>query len=486
VIGIVASRLVERLRRPVVLIAVDGDEGKGSGRSIPAFDLHAGLAACGEHLLAHGGHRAAAGLTVRAAAIDAFAAAFEAHANDVLDDADLVPRERIDAVVTLADVSLELADELERLEPHGLGNPAPRLLLPAVAVEGAGTLGADGRHLRFTARSSAGACRTVWWGAGGDAERLRAGGRFDLSCRVERNDWNGTSAVQLVARAVEPVRPAPAAGLCATPCDGTCPARAPLAVEPLPRPRLAPVGAAAVHDRRDRGALAELARLVACGESVLVLCADVSRRRALVAGPLAPERYGLRGAVLASARCAGHALDVRLAGLDGPGPWLVVADHATLVARPELAERVRHVAVLDAPPDAAAEAAVAALPASVDVHLVGGAAEHEAAAKALAGRAPRAVCAAVWRALEDGPVTREALADRLAALTHGPWPQDAARALAVLVAAGHVAEVADGIVRAPAPAGARLEDVADYAAWLGEHDDARDRLRPAAPLAAVR
>jgi single-stranded-DNA-specific exonuclease len=488
VIGIVASRLVERLRRPVVLIAVDGDEGRGSGRSIPAFDLHAALATCGEHLLAHGGHRAAAGLTVRADAIDAFAAAFEAHADELLDDSDLVPRERIDAVVSLADVSLELADELERLEPHGLGNPAPRLLLPAVAVEGAGTLGADGRHLRFTARSSAGTCRTVWWGAGGDAERLRAGGRFDLACRVERNDWNGTSAVQLVARAVEPVRPAPAAGLCATPCDATCPARAlPVEQESAARARLAPVGAAAVHDRRDRGALAELARLAACGESVLVLCADVSRRRALVAGPLAPERYGLRGAILASARCAPRALDVRFAALEEPGPWLVVADHATLAARPELAERVRHVAVLDAPLDAAAEAAVAALPAGVDVHLVGGAAEHEAAAKALAGRAPRAVCTAVWRALEDGPATREALGDRLAALTHGPWPQDAARALAALVAAGHVAEGADGFMRARAADGSRLEDVPDYAAWLGEHEDALARLRrPAAPLAAVR
>jgi single-stranded-DNA-specific exonuclease len=487
VIGIVASRLVERLRRPVVLIAVDGDDGRGSGRSIPAFDLHAALAACGEHLLAHGGHRAAAGLTIRADAIGAFAAAFEAHADALLDDADLLPRERIDAVVSLADVSLELADELLRLEPHGLGNPAPRLLLPAVAVEGASTLGTDGRHLRFTARSSAGACRTLWWGAGGDAERLRAGGRFDLACRVERNDWNGSSAVQLVARAVEPVRPAPAAGLCATPCDGTCPARAVPAERPAAHARLAPVGAAVVHDRRDRGAVAELARLAACGASVLVVCADVSRRRGLVAGALAPERYGLRGAILASARCAGRALDARLAALDDGGPWLVLADHETLAARPDMADRVRHVAVLDPPLGAAAEAAVAALPATVEVHLVGGAAEHEAAARALAGRGPRAVCTAVWRALEGGPVELDALGDRLAALAHGPWPVDTARALAVLVVAGHVAASDRGLMRAQAPAGSRLEDAPDYAAWVGEHDDAVARLgRSATTLAVAR
>ena len=80
VIGIVASRLAERHNRPVVLVALDGERGTGSGRSIPAFDLLAGLDACAQHLARHGGHRAAAGCTVARESVEAFRAAFEAHA----------------------------------------------------------------------------------------------------------------------------------------------------------------------------------------------------------------------------------------------------------------------------------------------------------------------------------------------------------------------------------------------------------------------
>ena len=283
VVGIVAARVAERLRRPTVLIALEGEEGRGSGRSLPTFDLHAGLAACSEHLLAWGGHRAAAGVTVRADAVEAFAAAFAAHADAMLEDDDLVAVERMDAIVSLSDVSLDLADELAQLEPHGLGNPSVRLLVPGVELAGVATLGQEGKHLRFTARSAAGTCRTVFWGAGGDLARLAQGGRHDLNCRVERNDWNGTSSVQLTARAVLPVK------------------QAPLVSEPSARWPVQPAARAGLHDVSGRGALAELVRLAATGEGLLVVCADAARRRPLLSGPLAPWRYGLDGAVVLGA-----------------------------------------------------------------------------------------------------------------------------------------------------------------------------------------
>ena len=100
VIGIVASRLVERFHRPVVLIAGADGEWKGSGRSPSAFDLHGGLAACSAHLHRFGGHRAAAGLSIRPENVDAFADAFAAHADSVLTDDDLRPRTVVDAVVS--------------------------------------------------------------------------------------------------------------------------------------------------------------------------------------------------------------------------------------------------------------------------------------------------------------------------------------------------------------------------------------------------
>src|SRR5262249_56201308 len=97
-IGIVASRLVERYHRPVVLIAGTDGDWKGSGRSIPAFDLHAALGACAGLLGRWGGHRAAAGLSIAEENVDAFAAAFAAHAAPVLDEQDLEPNTSIDAV----------------------------------------------------------------------------------------------------------------------------------------------------------------------------------------------------------------------------------------------------------------------------------------------------------------------------------------------------------------------------------------------------
>src|SRR6185437_3490310 len=115
VIGIVAARLVERHHRPVVLIALDGERGRGSGRSTGAFDLLAGLNACAEHLIGHGGHRAAAGLQIDRACVPAFAQALRAHAESVLTPADAIPVEHVDAIVGGDELGMELAEELQSL-----------------------------------------------------------------------------------------------------------------------------------------------------------------------------------------------------------------------------------------------------------------------------------------------------------------------------------------------------------------------------------
>ncbi len=366
VIGIVASRLVERLGRPVVLVALDAFEGRGSGRSIPAFDLHGALGACAEHLAAWGGHRAAAGLSIEAERVPAFRAALAAHAAAVLDEDDLVPRIRVDAVGSLADVTLELADELALLEPCGLGNPGVQLLLPGVEVTEPTAMGKEGAHLRFTVRTAAGTCRCVQWRAGGDRSRLLGGGRFDAVCKVERNDWNGTSSVQLVARSVAPVPrlPLPAA---APAMDGATP---PVATGDGPR----------VHDARGGGALAELCRLAATGEGLLVVCADAARRAAVLEGPLHPSRYAVdHGAV--------HA-----AGLAVPAgaPWLVLVDEHVARADAALVGALAHVAVLDPPLDGDVPALVAALAAARELHLLWGPNEERFAerVRAAAGGVP--------------------------------------------------------------------------------------------------
>lgn len=202
VIGIVASRLVERYSRPVVLIA--GHEGlwKGSGRSVPAFDLHGALSACSSHLERFGGHRAAAGLSIRPELVETFAAAFAAHADSVLGEDDLRPETRIDAIVPGAKLGLDLCAELNRLAPFGLGNPGVMLLVDGCEIADAATVG-DGKHLRFRIRQRGrDAGQAIAFGLGAQLDRFSRDCHYDVAFRLQENRWNGVVSPQLVVRRV--------------------------------------------------------------------------------------------------------------------------------------------------------------------------------------------------------------------------------------------------------------------------------------------
>ena len=203
VIGIVASRLVERFHRPVVLIARSGDGWKGSGRSISDFDLHGGLAACAEHLERFGGHRAAAGLTIDpTSSSTASQQRSGATPTQTLADVDLRPLTTVDAIVPAGALTLDLAQELDRLAPFGLGNPEPTLLVASIEATGASTVG-EGKHLRFRVRQQGrDGGSAIAFGQGSQLDRLQPPGRFDVAFRLKENRWNGTVAPQLVVRRV--------------------------------------------------------------------------------------------------------------------------------------------------------------------------------------------------------------------------------------------------------------------------------------------
>jgi single-stranded-DNA-specific exonuclease len=192
VIGIVASRLVERYHRPTILIALTEDgQGKGSGRSIPGFHLLDALTSCSRHLSRFGGHRHAAGIGLSAADVPAFAEAFEEVAASLLTDSDLVPRLTIDAEVEAGDVTKELALELKRLEPFGMGNPEPLLMLRGMTVVERRVVGDGHLRLRLTKdRLSFGAI------AFNLADRDTSG-LIDIVFFPEMNEWNGSSTLQL-------------------------------------------------------------------------------------------------------------------------------------------------------------------------------------------------------------------------------------------------------------------------------------------------
>jgi single-stranded-DNA-specific exonuclease len=207
VIGIVAARLAERHRRPVVMIALDGDSGRGSGRSVEGYDLLAGLTACAEHLGRYGGHSAAAGVELRRSLVPAFAAALDAHAQEVISPDDLIVRERVDAVLDGAQLGMELAEELTRLAPFGKGNPVVSLMVRDAVVRDVRPMG-EGKHARFTVESDGVRARAVAFGNGGKLG-VREGEPVDLTFTLEINEWNGVSEPRLVLRHVQPATPAP-------------------------------------------------------------------------------------------------------------------------------------------------------------------------------------------------------------------------------------------------------------------------------------
>ena len=435
VIGIVASRMVERHGRPCVLIALDGEEGRGSGRSIPAYDLHAGLAACAGHLRRYGGHRAAAGLELEFEALDAFREGFLAHARASLSPDDLVPEERVDAVVPATALGLPLAEEIELLAPFGQGNPRPTLLVPAARMRDVRGLGAEDDHASLTLLSGGVRARVVAFGSGPGSLRGCVERPHDVAARLELHEWNGTVEPRLVLRAL---------------CESEAGEWAVLggeesfwaALEDELGPRLSLAGdpgppVRALRDRRGEGFSGLVGDLVSSGEHVLVVCADVPRRR-----PVLEELLGGLRRTLFGGEAGGSLALVSWVGLERD---------------PDLARSFEHLVALDPPEGADGERLLVAArgPAGTDetalAHACWSRAEVGFALRAAEARLDlRPSLTEAYRALRhhDGPLAGEAFERALRG--DGPHPRDPehcarlVRALAELELATYTARAAGG------------------------------------------
>jgi single-stranded-DNA-specific exonuclease len=205
VIGIVAGRLAEQFARPVLLIAVRPGEdgglpvGHGSGRSVPGFALHEALKACGDCLLSHGGHRAAAGFKVRADAIDTFRDAFCAYAARHFPEGPPSPRLVLDAEVPLSALTMGLIKEIDKLEPYGSENGRPIFLAGGLEVVGQPRrMGGGERHMSFRVRQNGTTLRAVAFGMGERYDELMSdGGRCCLAFTPKINEWQGYRSVEL-------------------------------------------------------------------------------------------------------------------------------------------------------------------------------------------------------------------------------------------------------------------------------------------------
>ena len=201
VIGIVASRLIEEHGRPVLLIALDGDEGKGSGRSISAFDLHAALAECRDLLVRFGGHRAAAGVTVAREKVPELARRFNEIAIAQLTVADLVAELHVDLELPISSVTLELEALLRHFEPFGPSNPTPVIVSRGVRLAAPARVLGD-CHLKLRLQTETGELEAIGWGMASLASELDVSTPIDIAYRLERDDWNGAPRLQAKIAAV--------------------------------------------------------------------------------------------------------------------------------------------------------------------------------------------------------------------------------------------------------------------------------------------
>jgi single-stranded-DNA-specific exonuclease len=208
VIGIVASRVVERVHRPVVLIAEDPERGRGRGsaRSIPPFHLYDGVHACSSLLDRYGGHRQAAGLELQLERLGEFRRALNDHARTVLTPDDLVPELRIDLEVRLGEADAELHRLLRHLGPFGIGHPQPVFVARNLGIVGFPRATGNGQHIKLLLSDGGVQLPAIGFRM---AERARGidftRTRIDVAFHLHEDRWNGRS--QLQARLVD-LRPA--------------------------------------------------------------------------------------------------------------------------------------------------------------------------------------------------------------------------------------------------------------------------------------
>jgi len=193
VLGIVASRIVERFHRPTVVIGFDNGQGKGSARSIRGFHMVEGLRRCADHLEKFGGHEYAGGLSIKEAKLELFAEAFESVAREILASDDLLPRIEVDAQLNFSEIGIATVRELEALKPFGVGNPEPVFMTMQVEVCERKLFSAGAR---FRLRQGPRVISGVAFGADEDVPGI-PGTIVDVAYRLSENEWNGTSTVEL-------------------------------------------------------------------------------------------------------------------------------------------------------------------------------------------------------------------------------------------------------------------------------------------------
>lgn len=195
VIGIVSSKVTDKYYKPSILLSFEDNIAKGSGRSVPGFDLYEGLAKCEDLLEKYGGHSMAVGLTIKKENLENFKERFEQIAKEK-NIKELVPIIYIDDELKLKDINMELVKSISILEPFGEANKVPLFLIRNLKIDSIRAL-SEGRHLKLTLRDENFVINAIGFELGYLAEEYRIGDRIDVVGTLEINSFNGFSSIQI-------------------------------------------------------------------------------------------------------------------------------------------------------------------------------------------------------------------------------------------------------------------------------------------------
>ncbi len=364
VVGIVAATLARRHGVPAVVIAIDGDSARGSARGVPGLDLYRAISDSSGHLRGFGGHRAAAGLQIDPANIDAFRTDLAAAVTAQLGDDPQLPPPGVDIILGGSDIGLELAEELEKLAPFGKENPPISALLPSSRINDVQEMG-EGKHCRFTVQSGTHRAKVVSFNRtsfGVDDSQ-----DVDLLAELTVNHWNGSIEPQLRLLDVWPVSEPEPGGLLLECCGSdewwrrfeTAFSEGPANGEAVEA-----AGTRTTYAARGAG-FAELAELVSSGCRAVVITADAGRRWRKFGGAEGLERFRAGSNPLVWWQGSPEA---GLATLADSG--VLVTEWSAIEANPAVLGDFEVVAVLDPAPSAELDA-VAGSGSGLLLHLGG-------------------------------------------------------------------------------------------------------------------
>lgn len=204
IVGIVSSKITEKFYKPSILFAIDGDEAKGSGRSVSGLNLFGALENCSDLLEKFGGHELAAGLTIKASNIEEFRKRINEYSKDEIGEEMLVPTIVLDAAIKVPYITIDTVHDINKLQPFGVDNPTPGFAVRNIKIHKISVM-SEGKHLRMTLLKEGRYLDAVGFGMGEYFHHLEEGDFIDVAFALDINDYKGFQNVQLILKDIKKV-----------------------------------------------------------------------------------------------------------------------------------------------------------------------------------------------------------------------------------------------------------------------------------------